>query len=61
MKLTLKLKPTEKQKEEQIKKRDAFLQTSEIKFLHFNSDGKITEITDLKNINFIENDTNKKM
>lgn len=61
MKLTLKLKPTEKQKEEQIKKRDAFLQASEIKFLHFDSDGKITEITDLKNINFIENDTNKKM
>lgn len=61
MKLTLKLKPTEKQKEEQIKKRDAFLQTSEIKFLHFDSDGKITEITDLKNINFTENDTNKKM
>lgn len=60
MKLTLKLKPTEKQKEEQMKKRDAFLQASEIKFLHFDSDGNITEITDQK-FNFINSDENAKM
>lgn len=61
MKIKINLNPTEKQKEEQIKKCNTILQVAEIKFLHFDSDGKITEITDLKNINCINSDEKPKM
>jgi|APGre2960657404_1045060.scaffolds.fasta_scaffold428158_1 hypothetical protein len=60
MKLTINLKPTEKQKKEQIKKCNALLQVSEITFIHFDSDGKITEISNQK-FNFINSDESAKM
>ena len=60
MKLTINLKPTEKQKKEQIKKCNELLNVSEITFLHFDSDGKITEISN-KKFNFINSDESAKM
>jgi hypothetical protein len=61
MKIKINLKPTEEQKLKQLEKQNELLQGVKISFMHFDSDGKITPLQDLKNINWIEYDKEKKM
>ncbi len=61
MKIKINLKPTEEQKQKQLEKQNELLQGVKISFMHFDSDGKITPLQDLNNINWIEYDKEKKM
>lgn len=61
MKIKINLKPTEEQKQKQLEKQNELLQGVKIAFMHFDSDGKITPLEDLNNINWIEYDKEKKM
>jgi hypothetical protein len=50
MKIKLPKKPRKKSKNE-------LLEGVKIAFMHFDENGKMTELNDLKNINWIENDS----